>query len=93
MTEQYDLILFKTLPDHFHDLVEVAHELGDGHGRRWNFGMKGASSATLFPIDDQEMLLKGRIIVAEECRFASAWSAMQENQRRIGADTPRNQML
>ena len=66
MTEQYDLILFKTLPDHFHHLVEIAHELGNGHGRRRNVGMERASSATLFPIDDHKMLLKGRIIVAKE---------------------------
>ena len=46
--------------------------------------MERTAGSTLFPIYDEEVLLKGGIVVAKKGGFAGAGSSMQENKRRIG---------
>ncbi len=47
--------------------------------------MERARGPPLLPVDDQEMLFEGGIVMAEERRLAGTGSSVQEDEGRVGS--------
>jgi len=84
VTENRNLSLVEAQANRIDEFVEVAHKAFDRHIGFRQIGGEGFSRSALFPIDERKGALEAGIEVAKQISLGKAWTAVQQDQNRIG---------